>query len=51
MPTMKSIRLDLASIIGVDSNPTTLWKDNVSRLCSPKVTLVSPRMIMGKNLI
>jgi hypothetical protein len=50
-PIMKSIGLDLASIIGADFDLTTLWKDNVSRLCSFKVTLVSLRMTMGKNLI
>jgi hypothetical protein len=51
MLIIKSIGLDLALIIGVDSNLTTLWKDNVSKLCSPKITLVSPKMIIGKNLI
>jgi len=48
---MKSVGLDLALIIGVDSNLTTLWKDNVNRLYSFKVTLVSLRMIIGRNLI
>ena len=47
----KSAGLDLALIIGVDFNLTTLQKDNVSRLYSPRVTLVSSRIIMGKNPI
>jgi len=51
MPTIKSIKLDLALIIGVDSNLTALWKDNASRFCSLRVMLVSLRMIIGKNLI
>jgi hypothetical protein len=48
---IKSIRLDLALIIGVDFNPIILWKDNVSRLYSLKVILVSSRMIISKTLI
>jgi len=51
MPTIKSIRLDLALIIGADSNLTALRKDNVSRLRSPKAMLVSPKMTIDKNLI
>ena len=50
-PIIKSIKLDLALTIGADSNPTTLQKDNISRLHSPKATLVNPKMIMGRNLI
>jgi hypothetical protein len=48
---MKSVGLDLALIIGVDSDLTILRKDNVSRPRSPRATLVSPRMIMGRTLI
>ena len=48
---MKSVGLDLASITGADSDLITLRKDNVSRLCSPRVTLVSLKMAIGKNLI
>ena len=51
IPTMRSIGLDLALIIKVNSNLTTLWKDNMSRLYSPKVTLVNPKIIIGRNLI
>jgi hypothetical protein len=51
MLTIKSIGLDLALIIGADSNLTTLRKDNASRPRSPRVTLVSPRIIIGKTLI
>ena len=51
MPTIKSVGLNLALIIGEDFNLTTLRKNNASRLRSPKVILVNPRMIMGKNLI
>ena len=50
-PTMRSVGLDLALIIGADSNLTTLRKDNVSRLCSPRAMLVNSRMIIGRNLI
>jgi hypothetical protein len=49
--TIKSVGLDLALIIGVDSNLTTLQKDNASRPYSPRVILVSPRIIIGKTLI
>ena len=48
---VKSVGLDLALIIGVDSNLTTLRKDNVSGLYSPRVTLVNPKIIIGRNLI
>jgi hypothetical protein len=48
---MKSVGLDLALIIGVDSNLTILRKDNISRPHSPRATLVSPRMIIGRTLI
>jgi len=48
---MKSIGLDLALMIGVDFNLTTLRKDNVSKFYSFKLTLVSPRMTIGRNLI
>ena len=48
---MKSIGLDLASLIRVDFNLTTLRKDNVSRFYNPKATLVSFRIIIGRNLI
>ena len=48
---MKSVRLDLALIIGVDFNLTALRKDNVSRPRSPKATLVNPRIIIVGNLI
>ena len=51
MLIIKSIKLDLVLIIGADFNPTTLWKDNMSRLYSPKPTLVNFRMIIGRNLI
>jgi hypothetical protein len=51
MLTIKSVGLDLALIIGADSNLTTLRKNNVSRPYSPRVTLVSPRIIIGKTLI
>jgi len=51
MAIIKGVGLDLALIIGADSNLTTLQKDNISRLYSPRATLVSPRMIIGKNLI
>ena len=42
MLIIKSEGLDLALIIGVDSNLTTLRKNNASGLRSPKVTLVNP---------
>jgi len=48
---IKSVGLNLALIIGEDSNLTALWGDNVSRLRSPRATLVNPRIIIGKNLI
>jgi hypothetical protein len=48
---IKSVGLDLALIIGVDFNLTTLRKDNASRLYSPRVTLVNPKIIIGRNLI
>jgi hypothetical protein len=51
MLIIKSVGLDLALIIGVDSNLTTLRKDNVSRPYSFRVTLVSYRIIIGKTLI
>jgi hypothetical protein len=48
---IKSIGLDLTSIIGVDFNLTTPQKDNMSKICSLKVTLVNFKMIIGRNLI
>jgi len=48
---IKSVGLDLALIIGADSNLTTLWKDNVSRPCGPRVMLVNPKIIISKDLI
>jgi len=51
MLMIKSIGLNLALIIGEDSNLTALRKDNISRLRSPKATLVNPKIIIGKNLI
>ena len=51
MLIIKSVGLNLALIIGEDSNLTTLRKDNICRLYSPRATLVNPRIIMGKNLI
>ena len=48
-PIIKSVGLDLALIIGVDSNLTALRKDNVSRPRSPRVTLVNPRIIIVRN--
>ena len=47
----KSVGLDLALIIGVDFDLTTLQRDNVSRLRSPRVTLVNPRMAIGRTPI
>ena len=53
MPIIKSIGLDLALIIGVgaDSDLTTLRRDSVSRLYSPRATLANPEIIMVRNLI
>ena len=48
---VKSVGLDLALIIGVDSDLTTLRKNNASGLRSPRVTLVNPKIIIGRNLI
>jgi len=48
---IKSIGLDLALIIGVDSNLPALQKDNASRPYSPKATLVNPKIIIGRDLI
>jgi len=48
---VKSVGLDLALIIGVDSNLTTLRKDNISRPYSPRATLVNPKIIIGRDLI
>ena len=48
---IKNIKLDLALIIEADSNLTTLQKNNISRLYSLKVMLISPKLIIGKNLI
>ena len=50
-PTIKSVGLDLDLIIGADSDLTTLRKDNVSSLRSPKVTLVNFRIIISRNPI
>jgi len=47
---IKSVGLNLALIIEEDSNLTTLWKNNISRLYSPRVTLVNPKIItLGKR--
>jgi len=46
---IKSVKLDLALIKGADPDLTTLQKDNVSRLCNPRATLVNPRIIIGRN--
>jgi len=51
MLIIKSIRLDLVLIIGVDFNLITLWKNNISRFYSFRVTLVNFKMIIGRNLI
>jgi len=51
MLIIKSVGLDLALIIGADSDLTALRKDNASRPYSPKVTLVNPKIIIGKDLI
>ena len=51
MPIIKSIKLDLALIIGADFNLTTLRKDNISRCYGLKATLVRFKIIIGKNLI
>ena len=48
---IKNIGLDLALITGANSDLTTLWKNNISRLYSLKVILVSPRLIIGKNTL
>ena len=48
---IKSVELDLALIMGADFNLTTLLKDNISRLYSPRATLVNPRIIIGRNPI
>jgi len=46
---IKSVELDLALIKGVDSDLTTLRKDNVSRLRNLRVMLVNPKIIIGRN--
>ena len=51
MLIIKSVGLDLALIIEVDFNLTTLRKDNASRPCSPRVTLVNPKIIISRDLI
>jgi len=51
MLIIKSVGLDLALIIGVDSDLTTLRKNNTSRPYSPRVTLVNPKIIIGRDLI
>ena len=51
MPTIKSVGLDLALIIGTDSNLIALQKDNASRPYSPRVILVNPKIIIGRDLI
>ena len=48
--TIKSVGLDLALIIGADSDLTALRKDNASRPRSPRVTLVNPKIIIGRDL-
>ena len=47
---IKSVGLDLALIIGVDSNLTTLRKDNISRPRSPRAILVNPKIIIDRDL-
>ena len=49
-PIIKSVGLDLALTTGVDSDLITLQKDNVSRLYSPRATLISPKIIIGRDL-
>ena len=51
MPIIKSVGLDLALTTGADFNPITLQKNNISRIYSPRATLVNPKIIMGKNPI
>jgi len=51
MLIIKSVGLDLALIIGADSNLTALRKDNASRPYSPRATLVNPKIIIGRDLI
>ena len=51
MLIIKSVGLDLALIIGVDSNLTALRKDNVSRPYGPRAMLVNSRIIIVGNLI
>jgi len=48
-PIMKSVELDLALTKGADPDLTTLRKDNTSRLHNPRVILVNPRIIIGRN--
>ena len=47
---IKSVELDLALIIGADYNLTALKKDNISRPYSPRVMLVNPKIIIGRDL-
>jgi len=51
MLIIKSVGLDLALKIRADSNLTALQKNHISRLYSPRVTLVNPKIIIGRNLI
>jgi len=51
MLIIKSVKLDLALIIGVKINLTILWKDNINKLYSFKVMLVSFKIIIGRNII
>ena len=50
MLIIKSVGLDLALIIGADSNLTALRKNNVSRPRGPRVMLVNPKIIIGRDL-
>ena len=48
-PIIKSVGLNLALIIGEDSNLTALQKNNISRLRSSRATLINPRIIINRN--
>ena len=43
---IKSVGLDLALIIGVDSDLTALLQDHASRTRSPRALLVDPKIII-----
>ena len=51
MLMIKSVKLDLALTIGADFNLIILWEDNVNKLCSLKVMLVSFKIITNRNPI